>query len=385
MIGWNIFPEAARERHPGQVPKLTSGRGMFAPAIDPSRPAPKFTMQRFFDETRPILRVRAITDGLGLEKHFAKDIQRIVGNEVKGATGELTFRQGLLGQLRMKSMDSTVRRVVMNRALDFYKRNRRGRGAGPLTMHKAVTPVAERAARERGLSPAEAEEEAGKDPSDVKEELTRARKQGGDYHRRIPKESGGYRYVYDEKRYKKRKDAHLSGNETRKQYLKRAVCELIGDGCEVRHLQTLVKRYGPADVAEAISSNGSVCMDAGKLKYVGGAKKKKVKKSESPRLHMTFTLNERLEKAPAVGQAAPAGAGGAGGGSTGSPAGTRQVWRNRIVEKQPDGSWKTVGKVGGLEGERVPRKQPPGKLDVSKLTEAQAQALINQLKREKKG
>lgn len=358
MIGWAVFPEAGRDRHPGQVPKLTSGRGMFAPEIDPSRPAPKFTMRRFFNETRPILRVEAVTDGLGLAKHAAKDIQRIVGNEVKGATGELTFRQGLLGQLRVKSLDSTVRRVVMNRALDYYKRNRRGRGAGPLTMRKSED-----------------------------EELLRARKAGGNYHRRIPKPGGGYKYVYDEKKYVKRKDAHLSGHETRKDYLKRAVRELIGEGCEVNKLRTLVKRYGAADVAAAISSNGQVCMEHGKLKYVGGGKKKKSKKKvkkSAPRFHMTFDRNEPLKKAPAIGQPAPAGAGGVGGGSAGSPAGTRKVWRNRIVEKQPDGKWKMVGKVGGLEGERVPRKQKPDKLDFSKLTEEQAQALINQLKREKK-
>lgn len=352
MIGWHIFPESSTESHPGQVPKITSGRGMFAPDVDPTRPAPQFTMQRFFDETRPIVRLQAVTEGLGLEKTAAKDIQRIVGNEVQGASGELSFRQGLSGQLRMKSIDPTVRRVVMNRAVDYYKRNRRGRGAGPLTMRKSVV-----------------------------EEMTKARKQGGDYHRRIPKEGGGYKYVYDEKQYNKRKDAHLSGNETRKQYLKRAVRELVGDGCEVHAFRKLVKRYGAADVAEAISANGTVHMDGGKLRYHGESKKKskkKVKKAE-PRFHMTF--GEPFAKAPQVGQAAPAGAGGVGGGSTGSPAGTRQTWGNKIVEKQPDGKWKVVGKVGGLEGERVPRKQ---KLDFSQLTEEQAQALINQAKREKK-
>jgi hypothetical protein len=92
---------------------------------------------------------------------------------------------------------------------------------------------------------------------------------GGLYHRRIPKPGGGYRYIYDEESYKRRKDAHHEGGERKKhamgQEILRMAQEAGHEGCDMKGMRRLAKKYGRAEVAEHLKG----ACKKGRLVYKG--------------------------------------------------------------------------------------------------------------------
>ncbi len=421
MIGYHIFPEAARERIPGQVPRLVARKtgAQFDPEVDPSKPAPAFTMKRYWAETRPIMRVTAVAENLGLSLTKQKDIQRLVKNHV-GINNELKFRQGLMGSLLQQRYDPTLRKTIMSRALDYYRRQ-----PGPkkrtlqqriwkseiddkgspdtsqvdidiehteVKRKKLVVPTgniasmrAKEEPRDRDSVRGEGDEDRSQTvtpqmvvtlPNPVEElkqkdstfDAVKAKKaRGGKYHRRVTSPDGKHKYYKDEKAYNKRPDAHLSGGPTRSDYLKQLVRKLVcGDehGCHIEKLAPLISKYGTKEIAQAIRALGDYHVNNGRVHMIT----RSARKSLAPvryiiELPLSEPLSKQMAPVPAM-AAAPGGAGGraiggTGGGSAPTPVGTKKVWGNRIVEKKADGKWHVVSHIAGLEGiegEKVPHK-----------------------------
>jgi hypothetical protein len=94
---------------------------------------------------------------------------------------------------------------------------------------------------------------------------------GGKYHRRVPKADGkGYTYYYDEEKYNRSKNAHVSGKGASRQAIKSAVqkqMESAGDGgVSLEDLKSLVTRYGSKLVGEVLEKEKS----EGRMKFEKG-------------------------------------------------------------------------------------------------------------------
>lgn len=89
-------------------------------------------------------------------------------------------------------------------------------------------------------------------------ELAKAEARGGTYHRRVPKPGGGYRYFYDEAKYKQSKGAHLDGDGAARDRIRAHVGKQIeaGGKCPVESLKSLVRRYGAQKVGEVVKAAG---------------------------------------------------------------------------------------------------------------------------------
>lgn len=217
--------------------------------------------------------------------------------------------------------------------------------AEPL-IHARVEPKLRQAALTQAVSMYRARPVRARPTLTPRIPLQKAR--GGKYHSRH-KVNGRWHYNYTK---------HPTGKEARVSWLKEHVQRILDkhegeDDTLLERLRETARRYGHAEVARAINACGGY-----------------------------DRLKACLKKGKHV--AAP-GAGGLGGGSEGTPPGTRKVWNNVVVEKQPDGKWKKVSHVAGLEGERVPRKRKRELTDHLKdLTKEQAEILLQKL-REKKG
>lgn len=98
--------------------------------------------------------------------------------------------------------------------------------------------------------------------------LGKAEARGGKYHRRVPREGGGYRYFYDEAKYAEREDAHVSGSEARKAKMRRELMSAVGHGCDAHDLKPLAKRYSAKEVSDLVKE----CVSGGHLEHSGGGK-----------------------------------------------------------------------------------------------------------------
>jgi hypothetical protein len=104
-----------------------------------------------------------------------------------------------------------------------------------------------------------------------KEKLKKSDPRGGTYVKRVPKAGGGFRYFYDEDKYKNHEGAHVSGKDAAEATVTKAVAGHIKNagkaGCELSALKPLVKRYGAELVGGML--NGA-CGNGGNLQYKNG-------------------------------------------------------------------------------------------------------------------
>lgn len=459
MIGYTVFPEAARESHPGQVPSRRKG-GMFrdhlrgdpfhqtseAPlrssrsstssrsqtsfdaAIDPARPAPRFTMERYWSEEKPILRSSQIAADLGLPLRRQKDIERIVKNHAR-SENEVRFRQGVMSQFMQQKLEPILRSKLMNRALSFYRtqaglQKRRVQQkvwkseAENQTINLRHTEVKRKYLRvvadEGGnVASMTAQEEprpktgpesvslTGTFPSKPDIELENDERKKRRKQRVItPSEVVTLPNPVEDMKKPDSTFASL-GKAQRDDHLKKLVGQMVQDagdgGCQIEGLAPLVHRYGSKEIANAIRSLGNYHVKEGRI-HVHKSRSRYVVRG--PNL-----LQKQMMPATAAGAGVGGGGGasgrqigGPGGGSTGAPIGVRKVWKNKVVEKKEDGKWHVVSAIAGEEDTKKPREkkedagterqkhvQHLGELQTSHLTEEQAQHLIEQLKTEKDG
>lgn len=139
----------------------------------------------------------------------------------------------------------------------------------------------------KGLSRAEALYEKLGAPKDFLEyrfgkSLEKAER-GGTYYRRVPKGKGqkGFKYYYNPDKYHEREDAHPSGEEMKKRAMKSAVLKLLDkagpDGCEMRDLRELAKKYGGKELAGMLREQ---CGPDGGMSYGNGRFTKRMSKGK---------------------------------------------------------------------------------------------------------
>lgn len=109
-------------------------------------------------------------------------------------------------------------------------------------------------------------------PSADADEAKKTREaRGGNYHRRVPKPGGGFKYYYDPEKYAaEEKDAHLSGEEAKAGYLHKRVHQAVDEqgkrGAHPKHFAHLVQKHGAQPVADTLRQS----IKGGKLEYRNG-------------------------------------------------------------------------------------------------------------------
>ncbi len=113
-------------------------------------------------------------------------------------------------------------------------------------------------------------DQIGKIRVQLADNMQKAVERGGKYVKRIPKPGGGYHYIYDEKKYAQRKDAHISGSDAAKTYITHRVERLLESqkSFHPKELEGLVKRYGVKAVAGVLDEHhkaGKIELKKGKI------------------------------------------------------------------------------------------------------------------------
>lgn len=326
MTGLYISPDVRHYEVPGQVPRLD-------PDIDLTMsPVPLDVDRDLFDAPpRPILSESAVVQNLGLGAGAEAFVRSLVSRAM-GSSNEVTFRQEMMSSLMEQRYDATLRRAIMARALDYFRRARpASRGPGS----NGVDPRLEALRQRRGAR------------------LTMK-----------SLEKGG------------------SGDGA---HLKAAIRKLLEDGGEIgiptKALVELVRKHGSQAVTAALRSlhvnvqNGRVFMSKSYRNASGQEFETldDIAKHYADRIRVAAREARLVMKAEP--EAMPRGARGTSvDDSRADPPGSRKIWNKRIVEKQPDGRWKVVGHVAGLED---PKSVP--QLDPSTLTREHLLHLLQQL------
>lgn len=182
-----IPPELSRVSHPGQVPTSTRKEAAKAERAFKQPKAP--TEADRLRDTSPRLTTRSVIEGLGLDKAQTENYRKFL-DENLGSMNETRFRQAVLQKMLDDKLDPDKRRVLADRAVSYYRfRNE--------TAKKSILDL---------------------------DDLQKGDPRGGRYYRRIPTEKG-MRYYYDEERYHKRDDAHLSGADVLRKRQEKAMAD----------------------------------------------------------------------------------------------------------------------------------------------------------------
>lgn len=157
----------------------------------------------------------AVVSELGLANVHAKAWAAIIRSAV--SMNEVAFRQHVTQIAREEGMDPIRRRALLGRALKYH-RNQAPTGRKPQVFYPA-------------------------------ELLNKGDPRGGSYVRRIPRTNGrGFTYFYDEEQYRRRPDAHISGEEGVQQRIGKAVTAGLKkagkEGLSLRELKELAKKHG---------------------------------------------------------------------------------------------------------------------------------------------
>lgn len=376
-------------RNPGQVPRLP-GRGGVGD-WDPF-PMPNTDLadqERWIREPATMLKPESVVKGLGLTPQQETALARAIATEARAAENGLDFRKSLFSWLYTRH-PSTLRRVIMERATNFY--------------NNAITPRQSVGDYRNVGVPNKLDSLPG---------LGLRKGYGGKYTAKKTGEDGRTRYSY------KKADAKEGHDEKINQMTKR-VKALFDGGPSVKldKLVPFIREFGQEPVAAALRELGEVrilgedlfiksaraSMPSPRTRYVGGA-------PEPPSVgaKMSRSVEEEDEKKKKLEKAAPPqpvgnpNVGDTGGiaqqsdgatgrvGPKGLPTGSKKIWNNRVVTKMSDGKWHVTGHIAGLEGENVPSqrfkaaKEGGIPIDIRSLSKEQAAALIsalNQLKKE---
>lgn len=257
-----LYPQStlSHARVPGQIPSKE--------AIDALRLAettPKqFSIARLMAHDEPILNTSSIVDDLGFDMAKKKDWTKFLETTLKSSSNELVLRQDVMSKCINERMEGALRSAILQRSLSCWKSYRK-------SMVEIVNP---------------------------KESLEKAEARGGKYHRRVPREKGGYTYYYDEDKYKTSKQAHTSGEEGTHSYvsgkLEKCISNLGTKGCGPEAFADLVKKYGSKVVADILRKDVGTKYTFEKGKFF--LKKTKKPKEEVKKSRFYIILDDSLEK-----------------------------------------------------------------------------------------
>jgi hypothetical protein len=242
-------PSFRQQRLPGQVPTRANLQALQLA----QRPAPAFNAAMLLEHNEPVMRVEAITKGLGLDPARESSWNKFLDDQLNGGVNELVMRKALYQRMMSERMEPAMRKAIFQRSMTYYRDK----------MVKSVVQVVT--------------------PDEI---LEKAEARGGTYHRRVPAKNGkGYRYIYDPEKYSARSDAHLSGAEARDSRIKKAVSALLEKNieCSTEDMKDLAKKFGAHEVASVLKKQ---CGEGGPMQFKNGKFKMKeaepVKKSLEP-------------------------------------------------------------------------------------------------------
>jgi len=218
------------------VPGMTAGFALPVPGISPPRP-PRESDYRF----RVVITPEHVVRGLGLDRHVESAIISAV--HATSGMGALYARMAVSETILMLNVDPAMRAVILERVQQLV---------GDRDPGREVTD----ALALRGLRKA--------DP------------RGGKYHARVPDGNGGYRYFYDEEKYAKQPNAHVSGRSVLKGKCGDAITKRVGAGdCTLEEARDAAKEYDDDLVKDAIRD----AVKRGNISYVDG--KLRAKRAEA--------------------------------------------------------------------------------------------------------
>lgn len=224
----SVPPVYRMMRTPGQVPSVQNLAILRTMEAVP-RP---MTTARLMAVRGMYLSPESVVDGLGFDPGQRNEWVRHL-NTALGGDNEAVVRQRLYSKLLASGMDPGMRKALFGRALSCYR-----------DMNKSVLVV----------------------PLDS---LEKAEPKGGKYYRRVQTAKGGYRYYYDEDKYRNSTDVHVDGKDAAGKAIRTGILkkmEDVGDsGCDIKEFQTLVKRYGAKAVGDVMRQ---ACTDG--MKFKGG-------------------------------------------------------------------------------------------------------------------
>ena len=247
----SVAPIGRSGRWPGQVPKPHPGMKLVREME--RKPGP---VKVDLISNAPLLNARRVVQSLGLTHAQEDDWEAFVRKTVDGAKNEVEVRQAVNRRARDKELHP-VQRSELTRKAGQFMRSR---------LQKSVTI----------LSAAELIGSQGEPvtaiPVIFPDELRKGDPKGGKYHRRIPLPKGGYRYIYDPKKYQGRADAHVSGEEALKAAITKSVTEAVtgsgSKGLEVKALRALAKKHGRDHVVAHLTEahkSGALKLKKGRL------------------------------------------------------------------------------------------------------------------------
>lgn len=222
-------------RIPGQVPTKEA----IAMLKLAQQPAPAFHPAMLERQGGAYLTPTAVVKGLGLEKGQESSWIKFLETNLR-ADNEVVLRKAVADKARDDKLPQPVRRAMLERAVGAYR-----------WMKKSLVMVT------------------------TPDELCKAGEaKGGKYVKRVLSKDGNrYRYFYDEEKYKSWGGAHISGEEASRSAIRNGIQKAIQnggpEGCDLKCLQPLVKRYGSKMVAsvldEDVKKNGKLKFAKGKL------------------------------------------------------------------------------------------------------------------------
>lgn len=262
-LGFVIPPEFRRFKIPGQVPGLAAMTAM------PSR------RTKLIDTVHPCFTPARVVEGLPLARDWAGYVSKAMG-----AANELLMRQDLFSRMHADGLDPGLRRELFARSLSLWRELKKS-ATPEMVDRQMYKPITEKQLRAFAKS----------DP------------RGGTYVKRVPKSGGGFRYFYDEDKYDAHAGAHVSGPDAATAAITKAVnghVEAAGkNGCELKAMHPLVKRYGAKMVGGYL--NGAVkdgsLVYRGKRLFAKGAVKKLPIAEKNTAKKSGFYLAEPLLKA----------------------------------------------------------------------------------------
>lgn len=218
----------------GQVPDKRRLMEL-AEAYRPAKPA---TVARLLDSNKPMVSLRSVFEGLGMDPDAEASWRAMLGPAIEEAPNEIALRQAVYSVLRQQKADGELGSAILERALRYRKDKLRKSCVALVTV----------------------------------DELRKAEPKGGTYYRRVMGKSGRYRYYYDQDKYERSKEAHLDGEGASKRAIKGKVGALLQkagkNGIALADLKPLTKRYGSklvGGVLNASRDKGELCLRKGRL------------------------------------------------------------------------------------------------------------------------
>lgn len=270
MSGWKSMEKSylnpsqtlAHARVPGQLPNRETIEAM---RLAKEKPQP-FSVARLLAQDEPRLTTSSIVRDLGLSIAEQSDWTKFLDKAVLGATNELTLRQDIMSKCLNERLGGGLRKAILQRSLTYWRGYR-----------KSMVQIMST------------------------DDLRKAETRGGKYHRRVPREKGGYTYYYDEDKYRNSKQAHTSGEEGTESYIfgkvQKAIEATGKAGCGPEAFKDLVKKYGAKAVAGVLRKNTGGKLQFQKNRFKMIQAKEEPKKQGTGKLFDKESLREAAKRA----------------------------------------------------------------------------------------